>query len=79
MTQIISDLSQIDIPIRFVAKIHNAPLDLFRKIINDKVFLIGGDRKGFRATLYSIGMETCIVAVHGQAHIMVKCQDIATR
>jgi ribosomal protein L24 len=76
---IISDLSQIDVPIRFVAKIRNAPLDSFRKIINDEVFLIGGDRKGFRATLYSIGMETCVVAVHGQARITVKCKDVATR
>jgi ribosomal protein L24 len=75
----ISDLSQIDVPIGFVVKLCNAPLDSFRKVINDEVFLIGGDRKGFRATLYSIGTENCVVAVHGQARITVKCQDVVTR
>jgi hypothetical protein len=75
----ISDLSQIDVPIGFVVKLCNAPLDLFCKVINDEVFLIGGDRKSFRATLYSIGTENCVVAVHGQACITVKCQDVVTR
>lgn len=75
----ISDLPQIDVPIRFVVKLRNAPLDSFRKIINDEVFLIGGGRKGFRATLYGIGREECVVAVHGQARMIVKCQDVVTR
>ncbi|KAG1837198.1 hypothetical protein C8R48DRAFT_680361 [Suillus tomentosus] len=74
-----SDQSLIDVPIGFVVKLRNAPLDSFCKIINDKVFLIGGDRKGFRATLYGIGTEYCVVAVHGQARITVKCQDVVTR
>lgn len=81
MTSIISDsdLLQIDVPIRFVVKLRNAPLDSFRKIINNEVFLIGGDCKGFRATLYSVGEENYIVAPHGQARIRVKCKDVVTK
>ncbi|KAG2135055.1 hypothetical protein BD769DRAFT_1665010 [Suillus cothurnatus] len=74
-----NDQSLIDVPIGFVVKLCNAPLDSFRKVINNEVFLIGGDRKGFRATLYSIGTENCVIAVHGQACITVKCQDVVTR
>ncbi|KAG1729540.1 hypothetical protein EDD22DRAFT_853119 [Suillus occidentalis] len=74
-----SDQSLIDVPIRFMVKLCNAPLDSFRKIINDEVFLIGGDRKGFRATLHSVGEENCIMAPHGQVRIRVKCKDVATK
>ncbi|KAG0701738.1 hypothetical protein DFH29DRAFT_999926 [Suillus ampliporus] len=54
------------------------PLDYFNKVIGKEVFVIGGDRKGYQATLYSVGSETCTIAVHGQAHTTLKCKDIAT-
>ncbi|KAG1866329.1 hypothetical protein C8R48DRAFT_672090 [Suillus tomentosus] len=69
----------IDVPIDFMMKIRNISLDSFKDVIGQEVFVIGGDRKGYRATLYSIGSESCTVAVHGQAHTECKHQDVATR
>lgn len=74
-----SDLPQIDVPITFIIKKSNVSLDSFNKIIGHEVFIVGGDRKGYRATLHNITSDTCTVAVHGQAHTTLRCQDIATR
>ncbi|KAG1807644.1 uncharacterized protein BJ212DRAFT_1303361 [Suillus subaureus] len=60
------DQSLVKVPIRFVTKICNAFLDSFKKGISREVFVIRGDRKGCRATLYSLSLETCTIAVHGQ-------------
>lgn len=58
LDSVISDLEQVDVPIAFVMKIFNASLlDSFNKVIGQEVFIVGGARKGFRATLYSIGGE----------------------
>jgi transcription antitermination factor NusG len=75
----ISDLEQVNVPIGFVTKILNASLDSFNKVIGQEVFVVGGDRKGFRATLYGIGGETCIVAINGQARTTLKCKDVVTK
>lgn len=75
----ISDLSQINVKITFTMKLHNASLDSFKKNIGQEVFVIGGDRKGYRATLYSLASETCTVAVHGQQRVNVKLHDVVTR
>ncbi|KAG1895080.1 uncharacterized protein F5891DRAFT_984535 [Suillus fuscotomentosus] len=74
-----SDRSLVDVPIDFVMKLRNAPLDSFKDVIGQEVFVIGGGRKGYRATLYSIGSESCTVAVHGQARTECKRHDVATR
>ncbi|KAG2340114.1 hypothetical protein BDR05DRAFT_1002860 [Suillus weaverae] len=74
-----SDFSLIGVPIRFVKKICNASLDSFKKDIGQEVFIIRGNRKGYQATLYDFAVETCTVAVHGQQHIELKLQDVATR
>ncbi|KAG1717580.1 hypothetical protein EDD22DRAFT_964626 [Suillus occidentalis] len=74
-----NDRSLIDVPIDFVAKLRNAPLDSFNDVIGQEVFVIRGDRKGYRATLYSIGSEFCTIAVHGQARTEIKRQDVVTR
>ncbi|KAG2120556.1 uncharacterized protein F5147DRAFT_766471 [Suillus discolor] len=68
----------IDIPIGFVIKVCNASLDSFNKVIGQEVFIVGGEWKGYRATLYSVGSETCRVAVHGQPRITLSRQDIVT-
>ncbi|KAG1856447.1 hypothetical protein F4604DRAFT_1685475 [Suillus subluteus] len=73
------DQSLVVVPIKFVTKICNAPLDSFKNDIGHDVFVIGGDRKGYRATLYSLSSETCTVAVSGQQHTTLKLPDVVTR
>ncbi|KAG1765585.1 hypothetical protein EDD22DRAFT_845374 [Suillus occidentalis] len=51
------DHSLVDVPISFTMKIHNTSLDSFKQDIGQEVFIIGGDRKGYRATLYSLAVE----------------------
>ncbi|KAG1785181.1 uncharacterized protein HD556DRAFT_1314446 [Suillus plorans] len=63
---------QVTVPIRFVMKTRNAPLDTFNKFINKEVFVIGGVKKGYRATLNDISTDTCIIAVHGQPRMTVR-------
>ncbi|KAG1896425.1 uncharacterized protein F5891DRAFT_983434 [Suillus fuscotomentosus] len=70
--------SLIDVPIGFVMKLSNADLDSLKEIIGQEVLIVGGDWKGFRATLYGLGSDLCTVAVHGQARITLKNQDIVT-
>lgn len=65
--------------ISFVEKIRNANLDSFKKDVGQEVFVIGGDRKGYRATLYDLALGTCTVAVHGHQRTILKLQDVATR
>lgn len=60
-------------------KTHNVSLDSFRKEIGQEVFLIGGDQKGYRGTLNSLSLETCAVAVRGQARTTLKLHDVVTR
>ncbi|KAG2090476.1 uncharacterized protein F5147DRAFT_658146 [Suillus discolor] len=60
------DYSIITVPIMFVIKVCNANLDSCKKDIGQEVFIIGGNRKGFRAVLYGLGPETCTVAVHSE-------------
>lgn len=75
----ITDFQQVNVPISFVIKVRNASLDSFKKDIGQEVFIIGGDRKGYRATLYSFTSENCTVAVHGQQRIKIELKDVATR
>ncbi|KAG2052980.1 hypothetical protein BDR06DRAFT_972661 [Suillus hirtellus] len=70
--------SLIDVPIGFIMKLSNADLDLLNEIIGQEVFIVGGDQKSFRAMLYGLGSDLCTVAVHGQACITLKSQDIVT-
>ncbi|KAG2034595.1 hypothetical protein BDR03DRAFT_984300 [Suillus americanus] len=56
----------------------NMKLDSFDNIIGQEVFIVGGDQKGYQATLYSIASDTYTVAVHGQAHTTLACEDIVT-
>jgi hypothetical protein len=60
-------------------KLSNVNPDSFRDIIGKEVFIIGGARKGYRATLYQLAHDTCSVSVHGQARTTVKREDVATR
>ncbi|KAG1802905.1 uncharacterized protein HD556DRAFT_1437964 [Suillus plorans] len=73
------DHSLVDVPISFVIKVCNANLDSFKKEIGQEVFIIGGDCKGYRATLYSLASENCTVAVHGQQRTTLQLQNVATR
>ncbi|KAG2341497.1 hypothetical protein BDR05DRAFT_1001606 [Suillus weaverae] len=73
------DYSLVDVPIRFLIKLQNASLDSFKKDIGQEVFIIGGDRKGYRATLYSFTSETCTVAIHGQQRTTIQLKDVVTR
>ncbi|KAG1897337.1 uncharacterized protein F5891DRAFT_982725 [Suillus fuscotomentosus] len=65
-----SDHSLIDVPITFVIKKSN--------IIGHEVFIVGGDRKGYRATLHDVASDTCTVTVHGQARTTLRRQDVVT-
>ncbi|KIK33457.1 hypothetical protein CY34DRAFT_99565, partial [Suillus luteus UH-Slu-Lm8-n1] len=71
-------VQSIDVPIGFVMKILNASLNSFSNVISQEVFVVGGGRKGFRATLYGVGGENCTVAFNGQASITLKCHDVVT-
>ncbi|KAG2145920.1 hypothetical protein DEU56DRAFT_753973 [Suillus clintonianus] len=73
------DQSLVVVPIKFVTKIRNAPLDSFKNNIGHEVLVLWGDRKGYRATLYSLSSETCTVAVSGQQRTTLKLPDISTR
>ncbi|KAG2059221.1 hypothetical protein BDR06DRAFT_968182 [Suillus hirtellus] len=77
-------LSEIDhllvnVPIGFVIKIHNVSLDSFKKDIGQEVFIVGGDCKGYQATLYSFSSKDCTIALHGQQHTKMELKDIVTR
>ncbi|KAG2740339.1 hypothetical protein P692DRAFT_20753428 [Suillus brevipes Sb2] len=72
------DHSFITVPIRFVMKTRNVDLDDFKKFIGKEVYIIGGEKKGFRATLYGLSPDDCVVAVHGQPRMIAKRYDIAT-
>jgi transcription elongation factor len=56
-----------------------ASLDMFDKVIGKEVFIIGGDYKGYRGTLLSIGPEFCMVAVHAHLRLTLKRHDVVTR
>ncbi|KAG1825224.1 hypothetical protein DFJ58DRAFT_738560 [Suillus subalutaceus] len=73
------DHSLVDVPISFMMKIHNASLDSFKQDIRQEVFIIGGDHKGYRATLYSLTVEKCTIALHGQQHTTIPLENVATR
>lgn len=74
-----ADLSQVEVPITFVTKRRNVNLDSFNKFIRQEVFIVGGDLKGYRATLYDLAPDTCTVAVHGRARTTVRRRDVVTR
>ncbi|KIK35397.1 hypothetical protein CY34DRAFT_96149, partial [Suillus luteus UH-Slu-Lm8-n1] len=73
------DHSLVNVPIGFVIKIQNASLDSFKKDIGQEVFIVRGDRKGYRATLYSFNSKDCTVALHGQQRTTMELKDIVTR
>ncbi|KAG1779355.1 hypothetical protein EV702DRAFT_1195318 [Suillus placidus] len=73
-----SDHSLIEVPIRFAMMLCKESTDEFKSVIGREVFIIGGDLKGYRATLYSVGSDTCTVAVHGQRRLTLKRHDVAT-
>ncbi|KAG1858316.1 hypothetical protein C8R48DRAFT_775264 [Suillus tomentosus] len=73
-----SDYSLIEVPIRFAMMLRKTSVDEFKSVIGREVFIIGGDLKGYRATLYSVASDTCTVAVHGQRRVTLKCHDVAT-
>ncbi|KAG2086017.1 uncharacterized protein F5147DRAFT_659334 [Suillus discolor] len=73
------DHSLVHVPIGFVIKVYNVSLDSFKKDIGQEVFIIGGGRKGYRATLYSFNSTDCTVALHGQQHTKIQLKDVATR
>jgi hypothetical protein len=50
----------------------------FQKFINKEVFIIRGEKKGFRATLYALSPEDCIIAVHSLPHMNAKRYNVAT-
>ncbi|KAG1793683.1 uncharacterized protein HD556DRAFT_1308522 [Suillus plorans] len=63
----------------FIIKIHNTSLDSFKKDIGQEVFIVGGDHKGYQATLYSFNSKDCILALHGQQRTKMELKDIVTR
>ncbi|KAG1758513.1 hypothetical protein EDD22DRAFT_849956 [Suillus occidentalis] len=73
------DRSLIDVQIRFVIKLQNVSLDYFKKDIGQEVFVIRGDRKGYRGTLHSLNAKDCIIAIHGQQRTKFELQDVVTK
>ncbi|KAG1830940.1 hypothetical protein DFJ58DRAFT_848376 [Suillus subalutaceus] len=49
-----------------------------KKTSGKKFFIIGSDRKGYQATLYSFSSETCTVAIHGQQRTTIQLKDVVT-
>ncbi|KAG1809890.1 uncharacterized protein HD556DRAFT_1302308 [Suillus plorans] len=47
-------------------------------VIGQEVFIVGGELKGYRATLYDISSDTCIIALNGRAHTTLRRHDIVT-
>jgi hypothetical protein len=74
-----ADLLQIDVPITFAIKKRDANLDSFNKVIGQEVFIVGGELKGYRATLYDIASDTCTIVVHGRTRTTLKRHDVVTR
>ncbi|KAG2744347.1 hypothetical protein P692DRAFT_20745766, partial [Suillus brevipes Sb2] len=74
-----TDHSLVDVPIGFVIKVSDASLDSFKKDIGQEVYIIGGDHKGYRATLYSLSSMDCTVALHGQQRTKIQLKNVATR
>lgn len=74
-----ADLLQIDVPITFAIKKRDANLDSFNNVIGREVFIVGGELKGYRATLYDIASNTCTIVVHGRTRTTLKRQDVVTR
>ncbi|KAG2128342.1 uncharacterized protein EDB93DRAFT_1256687 [Suillus bovinus] len=72
------DHTLVEVPITFVTKRRNVNLDSFNKFIRQEVFIVGGDLKGYRATLYNLAPDTCTVAVHGQVRTTVRRRDVVT-
>lgn len=60
-------------------KTRDVDVDDFKKFINKEVFIIGGEKKGFRATLYGLSPDDCVVAVHGQPRMTTKRYNVATK
>ncbi|KAG1730044.1 hypothetical protein EDD22DRAFT_853049 [Suillus occidentalis] len=73
------DYSLVTVLIAFVAKVCNIDLDRFKKDIGQEVYIIAGDWKGYRVTLRSFGVKTCIVAPYGQTYIELDLCDVVTR
>ncbi|KAG1865675.1 hypothetical protein C8R48DRAFT_772675 [Suillus tomentosus] len=73
-----TDHSLIDVPITFVIKKCDANSDSFNKVIGQEVFIVGGELKGYRATLYDIGSDTCIIALNGRARTTLRRHDVVT-
>ncbi|KAG1845074.1 hypothetical protein C8R48DRAFT_780081 [Suillus tomentosus] len=73
-----TDSSLVNVPMRFVVKTRNAAVDTFKNVIGKEVFVIQGQHKGYRATLYDIGREHCSVALPGQKRIMLKLSEVVT-
>ncbi|KIK35767.1 hypothetical protein CY34DRAFT_95509, partial [Suillus luteus UH-Slu-Lm8-n1] len=74
-----TDHSLVDVPIGFVIKVHDTSLDSFKKDIGQEVYIIGGDYKGYRATLYSLSSMDCTVALHRQQRTKIQLKNVATR
>jgi ribosomal protein L24 len=74
-----SDLKQINVPIKFIIKLHNASVDQFKKDIGQEVYIIGGPWKGYQGTLDSVSIETCTVAVRRKHITTLKLYEVVTR
>jgi ribosomal protein L24 len=60
-------------------KVRNAVSETFNSYVGKEVYVIGGEMKGYRATLYDVRNDSCKVAVHGQRPITLNPCDVATR
>jgi hypothetical protein len=60
-------------------KMQNADFNKFTIFFNKEVFILGGPQKGYRATLYSLSIDTCTIEPHDQPWITINCCDIVTR
>ncbi|KAG1894222.1 uncharacterized protein F5891DRAFT_985223 [Suillus fuscotomentosus] len=67
------DYSLVNVPIEFIMKVSNANLDSFNNIIGQEVFIIGGSRKGYRATLYQLSQDTC--SISRRSYLMPPCRS----
>ena len=69
---------QITVPITFCRRVRERlDLQLSRWVGRD-VWVVGGEKKGYRATLKSLGRGFSLVALQGHQLIQLKNEHIAT-
>jgi hypothetical protein len=73
-----TDVLQVNIPIPLCMKVAEfSPAQVTRSIGLD-IWIVGGDKKGFRATLRGVNRKSCLVSIHGYPNLEVRKHQLCT-